>query len=176
MTVGSNNVIAIATLIDWLKRVAPVFQPMRRKTKPNRTMKAWYFSRASSELQVIARNCDWFMAMFFRVVIGRSNCFGFGFSTVIWKRLYNKAQYLIALFGIPGSSHVWLHTEWRCYWWNDKSWNRSSDWHFSKTAFSLSLSSELYKWKFTEVPPAFSEDKRVMNLFHVSTIALRLRA
>ena len=46
------------------------------------------FSRASSELQVIARNCDWFMTLFVPVVIGRSNCFGFGFSTVIWKPLY----------------------------------------------------------------------------------------
>ena len=46
------------------------------------------FSRDSSELQVIARNCDWFMALFVRVVIGRCNCFGFGFSTVIWKPLY----------------------------------------------------------------------------------------
>ena len=29
MTVESNYVIAIATLSDWLKRLAPVFQPMR---------------------------------------------------------------------------------------------------------------------------------------------------
>ena len=49
-----------------------------------------YFSRASSELQVIARNCDWFIALFVPVVIGRSNCFGFGFSTVIWKPLYPR--------------------------------------------------------------------------------------
>ena len=35
------------------------------------------------ELQVIARNRDWFMALFVPVVIGRSNCFAFGFSTVI---------------------------------------------------------------------------------------------
>ena len=49
------------------------------------------FSRASSELQVIARNCDWFMALFVPVVIGRSNCFGCGFSTVIWKPLYNTS-------------------------------------------------------------------------------------
>ena len=35
-----------------------------------------------SELQIIARNCDWFIALFAPVVIGRSNCFGFGFSTV----------------------------------------------------------------------------------------------
>ena len=44
-------------------------------------------SRASSELQVIARNCDWFMALFVVVVIGQSDYFGFGFSTVIWKPL-----------------------------------------------------------------------------------------
>ena len=46
------------------------------------------FSRASSEFQVIARNYDWFIALFAAVVIDRSNCFGFGFSTVIWKPLY----------------------------------------------------------------------------------------
>ena len=48
------------------------------------------FSRASSELQVIAMNGDWFTALFVRVVIGRSNCFGFGFSTVTWKPLYGE--------------------------------------------------------------------------------------
>ena len=36
MTVESNYVIAIVTLSDWLKRRAPVFQPMRIKTKTNR--------------------------------------------------------------------------------------------------------------------------------------------
>ena len=82
MTIESNYVIAIATLSDWLKRVAPVFQPMRIKTKTN-PPRTRDFSRASSELQVIARNCDWFIALFVPVVIGRSNCFGFGFSTVI---------------------------------------------------------------------------------------------
>ena len=40
MTVESNYVIAIAMLSDWLKRLAPVCQPMRRKTKTNRTMYA----------------------------------------------------------------------------------------------------------------------------------------
>ena len=80
MTVESNYVIAIATFSDWLKRVAPVFQPMRSKTIAPCTRD---FSRASKDLQVIARNCDWFMALFVHVMIGRSNCFGFGFSTVI---------------------------------------------------------------------------------------------
>ena len=63
MTVESNYVIGIATLNDWLKRLAPVFQPMRSKTK---TM---YMSHALSK--------------FAPVRVGWSNCFGFGFSTVI---------------------------------------------------------------------------------------------
>ena len=33
-------VVAIATFSDWLKRLAPVFQPMRIKTKTNRAMYA----------------------------------------------------------------------------------------------------------------------------------------
>ena len=82
MTVESNFVIAIATLSDWLKRLAPVFQPMRIKTKPIAPWKR-DFSRALSELQIIGRNCDWFILLPAPVVIGRSNCFGFGFSTVI---------------------------------------------------------------------------------------------
>ena len=50
MTVESSYVIAIATLSDWLKRLAPVFQPMRSKTKPIAPCTR-DFSRASSELQ-----------------------------------------------------------------------------------------------------------------------------
>ena len=82
MTVESNYVIAIATLGHWLKRLAPVSQPMRSKTKTIAPCTREIF-RASGELQVIARNCDWFMELFVPVVIGWSNCFGFGFSTVI---------------------------------------------------------------------------------------------
>ena len=51
------------------------------------------FSRASSELQVIAMNCDWLIALPAPVVIVRSNCFGFCFSTVIWKPLYLVKQW-----------------------------------------------------------------------------------
>ena len=78
MTVDSYYVIAIATLSDWLKRFAPVFQPIRSNPKPI-PLCTRDLSRASSELQVIARNCDWFIALSAPVVIGRSNCFGFGF-------------------------------------------------------------------------------------------------
>ena len=83
MTVESTYVIAIAAHSDWLKRLAPVFQPVRSKTKTNRAMYTRDFSRALSKFQIIARNCDWFIALFAPVVIGWSNCFGFGFSTVI---------------------------------------------------------------------------------------------
>ena len=44
-TVESNYVIGIATRSDWLKRLAPVFQPMRGKTKTNCTMYTWFFPR-----------------------------------------------------------------------------------------------------------------------------------
>ena len=46
------------------------------------------FYRALSKLQIIARNSDWFIALFVSVAIGRSNYFGWGFSTVIWKPLF----------------------------------------------------------------------------------------
>ena len=95
MAVESNYAIAIATLSDWLIRLAPVFEPLWSKTKTNPTMYAW-FSRALSELQVIARNCDWFIALFVPAVIGRSNCLGFGFSTVISKPFYSVNRNLLA--------------------------------------------------------------------------------
>ena len=37
-----------------------------------------------SELKINARNCAWFIALPVPVVIGRSNCFGFGFSTALY--------------------------------------------------------------------------------------------
>ena len=40
MTVEIDYVIAIAMLSDWLKKLAPVFRPVRGKTKTNRTMYA----------------------------------------------------------------------------------------------------------------------------------------
>ena len=46
------------------------------------------FSSALSKLQIIARNSDWFITLFAAVVIGRSDYFGIGFSTVICKPLY----------------------------------------------------------------------------------------
>ena len=46
MTVESNSAIAIAPLSDWLKDLATIFRPMRRKTKTNRTSYARFFLRS----------------------------------------------------------------------------------------------------------------------------------
>ena len=82
MTVESNYAITIATLNDWFKSLAPVFQLIRSKTKTNWTLCTPFFP-GFSKLQVTARYSDWFIVLFAPVVIGRSNYFGFGFSTVI---------------------------------------------------------------------------------------------
>ena len=89
MTVESNYAIAIAiaTLSDWLKDLREFFNQWEVKPKPIAPC-THDFSRALSKLEVIPRNCDWFIALFAPVVIGRINCFGFGFSSVIWKPLY----------------------------------------------------------------------------------------
>ena len=79
MTVKSNNALAIAAVSDWIKNLAPVFQPMRSET--NRTTYA-LFSRALNKIQVIGRNSDWFIARFAPVVISRRNYFGIGFPKV----------------------------------------------------------------------------------------------
>ena len=42
-----------------------------------------------SKLLVLARNSDWLVALFAPVVIGKSNWFDIGFSTVIGNWLYN---------------------------------------------------------------------------------------
>ena len=80
MTVESNYAIAIATLSDWFKNLAPVYQPMKSKTKTNRNSHA-RFSRALSKLHGITTNLDWFIALFALAVIGRSNYFGICFTT-----------------------------------------------------------------------------------------------
>ena len=82
MTVESNCAIAIATLSDWLKNFAPVFQPMRCKTQPISPCTR-DVSRVLSKLRVIARNSDWFTALSAPVAIGRITHFRIAFWTVI---------------------------------------------------------------------------------------------
>ena len=47
----NDYAIAIATISDWLKNLAAVFQPMRSRTKTNRTLFARFFP---SCVQVVA--------------------------------------------------------------------------------------------------------------------------
>ena len=80
--------LRLLRLVIGLKESRQFFNQWESKLKPIIAPCTRDFSRVSRGLQVIARNCDWFMALFVPVVIGLSNCFGFGFSTVIWKPLY----------------------------------------------------------------------------------------
>ena len=45
------------------------------------------FSYAWRWLHVFATSADWLIAVFESVVIGQSNYFGFGFTTLSWKLL-----------------------------------------------------------------------------------------
>jgi len=87
MTVESITWLRLLRLVIGLKDSRQFFNQWEVKPKP-KPIAPWTrdFSRASSELQVIARNSDWFLALFLPVVIGQSDYFGFGFSTVIWNR------------------------------------------------------------------------------------------
>ena len=81
--------LRLLRLVIGLNESCQFFNQWEAKPKPKPIAPCTRdFSRASSEWQVIARNCDWFIAPFVPVVIGRSICFGVGFSTVILKALY----------------------------------------------------------------------------------------
>ena len=85
MNVENNFAIPIAILSDLFQNLAPIFQPIRQDK--NLAPCARDFFRDLSKLQAIARNSDWFIALFGAVVIGRRNWFGIGFSKVIISRL-----------------------------------------------------------------------------------------
>ena len=53
MAVESNDAIAIVSPSDWFKKLAPVFQPVRRKTEANRTL----FARFSPRFEQVSRRC-----------------------------------------------------------------------------------------------------------------------
>ena len=77
MTVESRHAITIATLGDWPKTRSSLFQPTRIKTKTKRT--DLVFPAPWNKLQLIARNCDWFIALFVLVGIGQSSYLGIVF-------------------------------------------------------------------------------------------------
>ena len=64
------------------------------------------FSRAWRRLQVITSVSDWFTELSSSLVIGQSNCFGFGFTTLNWKSL--KSQGSCRLWT---TNKLWLQCE-----------------------------------------------------------------
>ena len=83
----------ITTLNDWLKKLAPLTQPIRNKTKPIVTCSR-KFSRASC-------NCfefDWTMDCSASFVTGQSNYFGLGFTTLNWKLFCKKDILFLTYF------------------------------------------------------------------------------
>ena len=80
MTVKSNNTITIATL-GW-EILCQFFNQREAKPKPIAPC-THDFSCSLGKLQVIARNSDWFIALFAPIVIGWSDNFGVVYSTDI---------------------------------------------------------------------------------------------
>ena len=71
-SIESYCAIAIATLSDWLKNLAPVFKRMSSEGKPMVSCEL-DFSCTLSKLLVIDKNSDWFLVLFAPFVIGRGN-------------------------------------------------------------------------------------------------------
>ena len=60
---------ALSTLHDWLKKLAPIFHPIRSKPKPIVTH-SHAFSPALRQLPVITSSFDWFTVLSVFFVIG----------------------------------------------------------------------------------------------------------
>ena len=69
------------TFCDWFEKLSLHFlNQSDAKLKPIMTW-SHAFSRACRGLHVFALSSDWFLVLFLSVVIGQSDCFGFGFTT-----------------------------------------------------------------------------------------------
>ena len=103
------TLLRLLRLVIGLKESRQYFNQWEAKPKPI-APSTRDFPHASSELHVISKNPDWFMALFASVVIGRSSYFGFGCATVIWKALYSN---LIGSFTRFGFSYLCSRARWR---------------------------------------------------------------
>ena len=81
MSVESNFAFALLQICDWLTKFAPLLQPMRSKTKTI-VPRSHAFSRAWRRSHAFASSSDWSSVLFTLFVIGHSNYFGFGFTTL----------------------------------------------------------------------------------------------
>ena len=75
-------------LCGWSIKLAPPSQPIRCKTKTNRDL----VTRVSSRLHVFTLSSHWLLLIFIFVLIGRCDNFGFGFTTLNRKALYNQTR------------------------------------------------------------------------------------
>ena len=85
MTIESNLRFiwfCITTLVDWFKKLAPLSQPIRSKTKTNRDLLSRVFPRFVPATLFFS-SFDWFTGLSVSFVIGQSDYFGFGFTTLI---------------------------------------------------------------------------------------------
>ena len=73
-------VLCIATSCDWLKKSRATFLTNHKLSQhqSHAFSRAWEWCR----LHVFASSFDWFIGLSASIVIGQSNYFGFGFTTV----------------------------------------------------------------------------------------------
>ena len=82
-----------------VKTLAPLFHPIRSKTKTNRDS-LHRFSRASRQLHVRASSFDWLTGFSVCFVIGQNGFFGFGFTTLENRYTLYSSQVLCHYTGI----------------------------------------------------------------------------
>ena len=76
----------ITTLSNWFKKFAPLFRPIRSKTKANHDSHARTFSRSSHRSHVLASRFDWFSGFSVSFEIGQGKCFGTQLKTVLYRK------------------------------------------------------------------------------------------
>ena len=77
---------AFNSLCDWSRKLAPLSKPKNATLKPI-TSRSLSFSRALGSSFVFSLGSHWLVKVFSFLLIGRCDYFGFGFTTLNWKKL-----------------------------------------------------------------------------------------
>ena len=93
-------------MIGW-KFSRHFFNQSEVKPKPI-VARAGTFSRALCRLHVITSSFDWFTGLCPSFLIGQSNFFGFGFTTLIWKPPYLHVPIIIIITIITSWPATWF--------------------------------------------------------------------
>ena len=78
-------------LHDWLKKLAPLFHPIRSKTKTKLDARGHIFPRFASATCNLS--FDWFTGLSVSFVIGQNDCFGF--MILSWKTFCEPAWVIV---------------------------------------------------------------------------------